>query len=366
MRNTHPEAGFTLMELMAATALGLIVIGTAMTTFKDAVGMTSTASNVADASQNLRGGTNFLIHDLVQAGRGIPIGGIPIPTGAGSGPLLRPSPPGMAYAFNNTTATTLTAITTGSNLGPTVDNQQTDIVTMLTIDGILDSCLSSPLSVRPAGTGGGVPTITATGSSFDVVNNNTVRCTDGSGDWLAGSSSQSGVTKGDLLLFTDPNGRNAIQTVTRTDGSTVFFEQNADDTFGFNQPAAAAGSITQLLGQALSVQRVIMYTYYVDPNNGTPRLMRRYNMAEAQALAGVVEDLQLTYDLVDGSVNPTNVADLPYPLNGVTYSANQIRKVAVHIGVRSETMSTRLHDYLRNHLSTVVSIRNLAFVDRYK
>jgi hypothetical protein len=237
---------------------------------------------------------------------------------------------------------------------------------MLTIDGILDSCLSSPLSVTPAGTGGGVPTIAVNGSTFDVVNNNTVRCTDGSGDWLAGSPSQAGIKKGDLLLFTDPNGRNAIQTVTKTDGSTVFFEQNADDTFGFNQPAAAAGSITQLLGQALSVQRVLMYTYYVDPSNGTPRLMRRYNMAEAQALAGVVEDLQLSYDLVDGSVNPTNVSDLPYPLNGVTYSANQIRKVAVHIGVRSETMSTRLHDYLRNHVSTVVSIRNLAFVDRYK
>jgi hypothetical protein len=29
-------------------------------------------------------------------------------------------------------------------------------------------------------------------------------------------------------------------------------------------------------------------------------------------------------------------------------------------------MSLKLHDYLRNHLSTVVSIRNLAFVDRYQ
>jgi hypothetical protein len=50
----------------------------------------------------------------------------------------------------------------------------------------------------------------------------------------------------------------------------------------------------------------------------------------------------------------------------VTYSANQIRKVNVHIGVRSETMSMRVHDYLRSHMSTVVSIRNLAYVDRYK
>jgi hypothetical protein len=235
---------------------------------------------------------------------------------------------------------------------------------MLTIDPILDACLGSPLSVRPAGTPGNVPVIAVDGSSFDVGNN--VGCTDGNGGWRIGNSTQAPVVQGDLLLFTDPNGRNAMQTVTRTDNTIVYFESNASDRFGFNQPGASAGSISQILGQALSVQRVVMYTYYVDPNNGTPRLMRRYNMGEAQALAGVVEDLQLTYDLVDGSVNPTNVDDLPYSLNSVTYSANQIRKVGVHIGVRSETMSSRLHDYLRNHLSTVVSIRNLSFVDRYK
>jgi hypothetical protein len=94
--------------------------------------------------------------------------------------------------------------------------------------------------------------------------------------------------------------------------------------------------------------------------------MRQYNNSTPQALAGVVEDLELSYDLVDGSRNPTAQRDLPYLSNGVTYSANQVRKVNVHIGVRSEEMSVKLHDYLRTHLSTVVSLRNLAFVDRYR
>ena len=366
MRTQPSDAGFSLMELLAATAIGLVVIGTAMTTFKDAVGMTHTTSDLADTSQNLRGGTNFLIHDLVLAGRGIPTGGIPIPSGAGARPILRPSPPGLDYNFDNVTATTLTAITSGSGLGPTVDGQITDIVTILTIDPILDSCLGAPLSVRPAGTPGGVPVMAADGSSLSVGTD--VTCVDPSGGtWIAGSSTQAPVKKGDLLIFTDPNGRNAIQTVTGNDPTTLYFAQTSDDTFGFNQPAAAAGSITPLLGEALSVQRVIMYTYYVDSAGGTPRLMRRYNMATAQALAGVVENLQLTYDLVDGVTNPANVADLPFTsLSGVTYSANQIRKVSVQVGVRSETMSTRLHDYLRSQLSTVVSIRNLAYVDRYQ
>ena len=49
-----------------------------------------------------------------------------------------------------------------------------------------------------------------------------------------------------------------------------------------------------------------MITYYVDAKTtpGTPRLTRVYNNGSPQQLAGVVEDLQLSYDLVDGVTNP--------------------------------------------------------------
>src|SRR5947209_4652654 len=107
MRTRNSEHGFTLMELLVATAIGLVVIGTALGTFKDALGMTNTVSNVSDTTQNLRGGANFLIHDLVLAGRGVPIGGIPIPSGAAARPILRPSPPGLGYTFDNVNATTM-------------------------------------------------------------------------------------------------------------------------------------------------------------------------------------------------------------------------------------------------------------------
>jgi hypothetical protein len=83
------------------------------------------------------------------------------------------------------------------------------------------------------------------------------------------------------------------------------------------------------------------------------------------ALAGVVEDLTLSYDLVDGVTNPTQQPTLPYTVGATTYSSNQIRKVNLHIGVRSDTLSAPQNDYVRNHLSTVVSIRSLAFVQRY-
>ena len=61
----------------------------------------------------------------------------------------------------------------------------------------------------------------------------------------------------------------------------------------------------------------MMYTYYVhEETPGIPRLMRKMNHAEAQALAGVIEDLDLSYDLVDGTQNPTNIKDLPSRRHG--------------------------------------------------
>jgi hypothetical protein len=109
-----------------------------------------------------------------------------------------------------------------------------------------------------------------------------------------------------------------------------------------------------------------MYLYYIDASAGAPRLMRRLNQFAGHAVAGIVEDLELSYDLADGAINPTDVRTLPYTALDVTYSANLIRKANVRIGVRSEVKSMPQNDYLRSYLSTGVSLRNLAFVDRYR
>ena len=50
----------------------------------------------------------------------------------------------------------------------------------------------------------------------------------------------------------------------------------------------------------------------------------------------------------------------------ITYNSNQIRKVNVHLGVRSEQMSKPTQDYVRNHINTSVDVRSMASVDRYK
>jgi hypothetical protein len=72
---------------------------------------------------------------------------------------------------------------------------------------------------------------------------------------------------------------------------------------------------------------------------------------------------------VDGVINPVDIPSLPYttvtpPI--VTFNANQIRKVNIHMGVRSEEFSTLYKDFMRHHITTTVSVRNLAFIDRYQ
>jgi Tfp pilus assembly protein PilV len=76
---------------------------------------------------------------------------------------------------------------------------------------------------------------------------------------------------------------------------------------------------------------------------------------------------------VDGIVNtavtdavyPTDVPSLPTTIGGKLFGASQIRKANLHVAVRSATKSTVQNDYLRTTTNTVVSMRNLAYFDRY-
>jgi hypothetical protein len=360
------ERGFTIVELMIASLLSMMVLGVAFTTFQNALQLNDAVLHVADANQNLRAGTNLLVRDLMQAGRAIPVGGIAIPAGEDSEAINRPSPAGDMFFDNEEEGARLMAITTGAAAGETVAGRPTDLITIVMADPFLEE-----LELYQSDCDTGLPRIDTTGSSFSA------------GDatsWIEGDPENgvSPIKKGDLIFFTSTGSGNAIQTVTRVEDSVVYFDEDENDAFNLNQRGAETGSITQILpdvadspceedsAASMIIRRVLMYTYYVEAEaDGTPRLMRQLNHFDATALAGVIEDLTLRYDLVDGDENPTGVGDLPYEEGGDTYTANQIRKVNVHVGVRSETVSQRSGEYLRQHLSTVVSIRNLAFVSRY-
>lgn len=352
MHTRTGEEGFTLVELLIGSVITMVVMGVAFSTFKDALALNDSAVQLSDASQNLRTGANLLVRDLLQAGRNLPTGGIAIPSGAGVQALQRPGPTGTSYTFDNTSQTTLQAITSGNALGPVVAGKATDMVTI-----IMDDPLLAPLTLEPSTFSGAVPKLAADGSTFNVSSQTA---------WLNGNATDAiaPIKPGDLIYFLSSKG-SAIQTVTAVTSPTVTFAAN--DPFKFNQRSAPAGSITQIKGVTMTARRVFMYTYYVkEEAAGLPRLYRAVNFSTPQALAGVIESLDLSYDLVDGDVNPTDQPTLPFTLSGTTYLASQIRKANLKVGVRSETKVQSRNDYLRSNLSTVVAIRNLSYVDRYK
>ena len=134
-----------------------------------------------------------------------------------------------------------------------------------------------------------------------------------------------------------------------------------------NQPGAEQGSITQLKNEGggfppTSATRVWLITYYLDFDtvSDMPRLIRRVNYREGSAVALVLENLQLSYDLVDGITNPIN-QKIPVPPNGPA----QIRKANILISGRSSEPIRDTGEYLRRNLTTQVSLRSLSYFDRY-
>lgn len=358
------ERGFTLTEMLVSMTVMLIISGAALGTFQQSIGLNDLAGQLADANQNLRAGVNQLVKDVMQAGRVIGPEGVPIPSGVGVDPIRRPGPPGTNLAFDVATTTNLPDITTGYQLGPVVNGQATDVITVLTVDAFMP-----PIETPPSGTTDpNEGTLDPSGAGLTLPANSL---------WIVGDTANDTppIRTGDLVLFKNARGM-AVQTVTSMSTTRVNFANG--DWFNLNQRTAPQGTLMQIKGttsttnawaEQTSLFRLLLVTYYVDNTTtpGSPRLMRKVNNFTAQALAGVIEDLDFTFDLVDGINNPVAIPSLPYAdaAAGVTYSSNQIRKVNVHVGVRSERTLRASKDYVRNHISTAVDVRSLASVDRY-
>ncbi|MGH9144076.1 MAG: PilW family protein, partial [Vicinamibacterales bacterium] len=96
MRNLSRQDGFTITEMMVSTAVILMVLAGALTTFRNALAINDSAAQLADANQNLRAGTTTLSRDLLMAGRLIGTEGISMPTGPGV-TFARPGPVAMNF-----------------------------------------------------------------------------------------------------------------------------------------------------------------------------------------------------------------------------------------------------------------------------
>src|SRR5947207_14011391 len=114
------QAGFTLIEVLVSTAIMMIIAGSVYAALTNAIRTTEGVALLADTQENLRAGMNYVVRDIVQAGEGIPQGGITIPNSGGGTPvsaLKRPLPPGSTPPTFPTSWTVLPAISPGYQLG---------------------------------------------------------------------------------------------------------------------------------------------------------------------------------------------------------------------------------------------------------
>jgi type II secretory pathway pseudopilin PulG len=383
------ENGFSLIELMVAMFVLIAVVAAATTAIIQAQHVSEAVALEGNIQENLRAGMHFIVRDLTQAGEGVPAAGISIPnSAAGVSNIVRPGT-AVASIFENSgippsTYTTLPPVIPGNGLGSVVTTVNpasgavlaggfnTDIVTILYADNTLVSSAggaAAPLLTAAPVTSASLPTcagaIAATGA--------TVRL-DANCFTMPGSPTP--IAVGNLVMFHNINGT-ALEYVTAVAGQVITF--GPGDPGGLNGTGLPNGTVANLAVAVTptTITRVWMVTYYLDvvTNPAKPQLVRQVNYPNypaanpanpPQAVAEVIENLQLSYDIVNsqdaaGAYGASGPGDATTAIAPDTPFA--FRAVNVYLGGRSEYPYTMTNppQFLRNSMSTQVSIRSLSF-----
>jgi prepilin-type N-terminal cleavage/methylation domain-containing protein len=368
-RRSAGSAGFTLIELVIAMAVVLVVMAGTLSALMNAFRANEGARSVIDVNNNLRIGADLLVRDLIQVGQGLPTGRVvQVPSGTGALQIQRPHPAGSTCTAWPAGTVAIPAVTPGPGCGPAIEGVATDMVTTIAVDSVLDA----------------VPV-----NSYDLVGHRATVSTPAQATGGLDISTGTGddVRVGDLMMFTK-GAVSALAYVTAVNGNQTF-TFGTGDPMNLNQFAVALnGTVDDLANTApttansSSVSRIRMISYYLDATTDptTPRLVRHMGWGDpavaenlrARAVAFAIDNLLVSYDMVDGVNNPSNVRMVDVDLTGAgacdpnPCSPNQIRKVNVFLAGRSTETFSVTRRFFRNSLNTQVSLRSLALVDRYR
>jgi prepilin-type N-terminal cleavage/methylation domain-containing protein len=389
------QNGFTLIELMVSMAILVAVVGVVVGALLQAQHATQGVAYEANTQENLRAGMHFMVQDLLQAGEGIPQGGVSVPyDAAGNSAIVRPGVfPPTGPNFPNPVGngfTLMPAIAPGSQIGQdatTVNpvtggvldgNLKTDVINILYADNSLQDTVGHYLYSFPVVQAVGPPPCAGT---IDPVGGSVILD--------VGCFVMPGVTRpitvGNLIMFHNSNGT-ALEYVTGVAGQTILF--GGGDPAGLNATGQPNGTVAQLQNAGggfppTVITRVWMVTYYIDSttNPTDPQLIRQVNypnypapgIAAANppaAIADNIENLSFSYDITGSNypglgVYPLGPGNVPTPQLPDTPA--QIRAVNVFLAGRSELpyQASTSPQFLRNNLSTQVSVRSLSFIDTF-
>ena len=366
-------AGFTMVELLVATGITVMVLGSATMAMSHAIRLNDTAMLTTGMNNTLRVGMDMMVRDMLQVGEGLPTGhAILTPSGVGSAQINMPGPPGTAMK-NLVGDIDLNAVNPGTGLGPVINGVATDIITVLTADNAFTN----------------MPLTALTNTSFDVAGTDPA-----TGLAINIASGPDRLVVGQLVLL-EKGATTTIVEITGINTGARRVSFATGDSLNLNQPAAASGNVAALratappdvLPAAPATQviptiatRIRMIGYYLDNTDPTrPRLVRRINNGNptlfdntlGTAVAMDIENLQFSFDIADGNLNPSGVRFTAADLAGTGACAqnpcnmNQIRKVNIVLTGRTKQSVQLAGRRFRNTLTSQVSLRGMAFVDEY-
>ena len=396
MENKKSMRGFTLLELLVSTSLGIIVVLAMTSLFKVGMSSTFTVTQRLEVQENMRAAMELISEDVSQAGAGLPSGGLQLVTGgtvsriaynqAGTsyvpGDLYPASGTGVAnYMYGivpgynngvqNGTAITaapgqindsLTAIYADNNF--TLSNFTFTIASATSVTVGVIAAPNSTLPSNILAPGG----FNANGGDvlLFIVN------TPGTGTGSNGNSQiQTAAVAAEVTAVTGTTGATNCQTSPASCAWTLTFATS--DALNLNQTGAGTsnnlGTVSAAIGGAgakLSVSRLNIVTYFlqVPPAGGTvqtPRLMRQVSGLTAVPVADNIISLQFTYDVID-SVNGTISANLPNPI-GAGQSPSLIQKV--NIDVMGQSMTSGGNKSQAMYLVSAVAARDMSFCNSY-
>jgi prepilin-type N-terminal cleavage/methylation domain-containing protein len=373
------QRGFSLLELLVASSVGLIAIMAMTQLFDMGMRSTLTVTQRADTQENMRAAIEMMTKDIGMAGAGLPAGGLQLANSGGAtkvacnqaGTCYVPGDdyPNSGAGVQNYMYGILPGFGNGVQGGAVIASAPApavnDSITSIYCD--YNFSLSNFTFTFPTTNSAAVAVVNPA-----VTPNNIL--------------APGGLNVGDLLLFIVSTAGNGVgaggNAVAQTaavvaevtgipNAGAINFA--AADALNFNQAGAnsLANTITNLGpalggGNTVSVCRLFAVTYFlqVPAAGGTvqsPRLMRQVNGLTAVPVADNIINLQFSYDVVSSTTGLMN-ASLANPI-AAGDSPALIQKV--DMWVMGESITNAGTKSQSMYLASSVSARNMSFCNSY-
>jgi prepilin-type N-terminal cleavage/methylation domain-containing protein len=374
------QRGFSLLEMLVASSIGLIAIMAMTQLFNMGMNATLTVTQRADTQENMRAGMELMTKDISMAGAGLPSGGLQLANTDGSSKV----------ACNQSGTCYVTADTYPLS-GSGVANYMYGILPGFS-NGVQSSAV---IAAAPAAVNDSITTIYCD-YNFPLVNfafsfpSGTQATVAAAPTITAGDPTNilapGGLNVGDLLLFTvntpgngkTSQGTSYAQTAAAVgeitgipSGTTINFA--ASDALNFNQTGSnSLASVATAVAACpagitcITACRLYAVTYFLQvPPAGatlqTPRLMRQVNGLTAVPVADDIINLQFSYDVINNTLG-TISANQSNPI-GAGLSPALIQKVNIWVLGESITQAGKKSQSM--YLASSVSTRNMSFCNSY-